>query len=323
MRIIPVAIAVGLIAGSAAHTSNAAHSVPATQRADLSGTWQATELDPPGMGEAVGAVMGYRFALRIDGNRITLTHILRDELITMELESGGPPVRTRQPGLPCEGDSFPNWAAAWEGGTLILNHIGSEPPGGGGSMGPSAGARQLRIIRPDVLLADRPARLPGELGPVVGSVYRRVSVPVGAELTPPRVAKASATIASVTWIAGSWRTPTGPITTEQYWTVPQFGSMMGLSRGLGKTTQVRYEFLCIVERDGSLLYQHAPNGQPVPTRYTLTAISGDVATFENPNAGYPKLIRYTRYPDGSLQIRTEDAGGKDVRFTLLRRTDTP
>jgi hypothetical protein len=140
-------------------------------------------------------------------------------------------------------------------------------------------------------------------------------------LPPPPVTKASATIANVAWIAGSWKTssPTAPISNEEIWMAPQFGSMLGIARGLGKSALVRYEFLCMVERDGSLLYHHAPNGQMVGTRYTLTLVSADSATFENPRAAYPKVIRYTRRPDGSLEIRTEDAGGKDVRLQLLSR----
>jgi len=319
MRITAVAIAVGILATSGAPTG-APDTLPASQRPDLSGTWQVTELDPPGMAEAATSIMGFRFAIRIDGNRIAVTQILRDELVTMELEAGGAPVRSRQPGIPCQGDWFPFWTAAWDGNTLVLTHIGSEPAGGGGSIGPAVGARRLRLTSPISLLVER-AAAPGEQGRVVGSIYARVSVPVGTGLPPPPVTKASATIANVAWIAGSWKTTntTAPISNEEIWMTPQFGSMMGIARGLGKSALVRYEFLCMVERDGSLLYHHAPNGQMVGTRYTLTLVSADSATFENPMAGYPKIIRYTRRPDGSLEIATEDAGGKDVRFQRLSR----
>ena len=43
----------------------------------------------------------------------------------------------------------------------------------------------------------------------------------------------------------------------------------------------------------------------------LTSLTAESVTFENPAHDYPKMIRYTRMPDGSLQT-TISAGG-DVR----------
>lgn len=290
------------------------------QQPDLSGTWQVTEFDPPGQTEpAFSSILGFRFALRVEGNRITVTQILRDELVTMTLEAGGAAVKSRQPGLPCQGDWFPLWTAAWEGNTLVLTHVGSEPAGGGsGPLGPPAGPRRLRLIGPDILLVER-APASNERGTLVGSVYRRVTTAVGAGLPPAPVTRASGTMADVAWIAGSWRSPPGGVISEESWTTPQFGSMMGVARGLGANALVRYEFLCMVERDGTILYQHAPNGQAVPTRYTLTAVSPDSATFENPLAVFPTVIRYLRLPDGALQIAHEGAGGKGRQLRLMRR----
>jgi hypothetical protein len=169
-------------------------------------------------------------------------------------------------------------------------------------------------------LAVERAAAPGERGRLVGSVYRRTSQAVAAALTvPPAVTKADATIADVAWIAGAWKGRGNGLATEQYWVAPKSGSMVGLARGLADDVQVVYEFLCMVERDGGLVYQHAPNGQAVPTRYVLTSVSADSATFENPRAVNPTLIRYSRRADGSLEVLTTDATGKDNRRQVLAR----
>jgi len=317
MRPTAVMIVVGIIFTSVAPGLGAPYVHPLPQRSDISGIWEATEWDPPrGMGEPVSAIMGHRFAVRIEGARITVTFISRDELISMELEVGGRPTRSRLPGIPCQGDSFPYWTAAWDGDTLVLTHTGSEPPGGG-DVRPGTGPRRLRLTGPAHLVVERAATR-GEEGRVVGSVYRRTSETVASALTAlPAVTKASATIADVAWVAGSWRGSASSIATEEYWVAPSSGSMLGLARDLVNDVQVRYEFLCMVERDGSLFYHHAPNGQSVPTRYVLTSVSADSATFENPRAGNPTLIRYARRADGSLEITSQDATGQNIRRQVL------
>lgn len=49
----------------------------------------------------------------------------------------------------------------------------------------------------------------------------------------------------------------------------------------------------------------------IGTTWALTSVTADSATFENPSHDYPRLVRYARLPDGSLQT-TISAGG-DVR----------
>jgi hypothetical protein len=81
---------------------------------------------------------------------------------------------------------------------------------------------------------------------------------------------------------------------------------------------VAFEYLRIVERDGGLVYIAQPNGRP-PTEFTLTGITADRATFENPTHDFPKMIRYTRRADGSLEARVSDGGQKAETF-LFKRT---
>jgi hypothetical protein len=62
-----------------------------------------------------------------------------------------------------------------------------------------------------------------------------------------------------------------------------------------------FEFLCIVERNGGLVYQAMPNGRQPATDFTLTKMAPNSLTFENPSHDFPKMIRYTLTPDGTLE----------------------
>ena len=91
--------------------------------------------------------------------------------------------------------------------------------------------------------------------------------------------------------------------------------MLAVSRTLKGDRMVAFEFLRIVERDGSLVYIAQPNGRP-PTEFTLTAITADSATFENPTHDFPKMIRYSKRADGSLEARVSDGGQKAEVFVF-------
>ncbi len=82
----------------------------------------------------------------------------------------------------------------------------------------------------------------------------------------------------------------------------------------------RSSILRIVERDGGLVYIAQPNGRP-PTEFVLTGMTADSATFENPAHDFPKMIRYTRRPDGSLEARISGAGGERPQAFVFTRQD--
>ena len=82
---------------------------------------------------------------------------------------------------------------------------------------------------------------------------------------------------------------------------------------------VAFEFLRIVERDGTLIYIAQPDGRP-PTEFRLSAITADSATFENTAHDFPKVIAYARKPHGTLEARVSDGNQKGETFTF-RRSD--
>jgi len=129
---------------------------------------------------------------------------------------------------------------------------------------------------------------------------------------------ARGTLTELAWLAGTWTGGTGPLTFEERWTPAAGGAMLAVSRTLKGDRMVVFEFLRIVERDGSLVYIAQPNGRP-PTEFTLTAIAAGSATFENPTHDFPKMIRYSTRADGTLEARVSDGGQKAETF-LFKKT---
>jgi hypothetical protein len=62
-----------------------------------------------------------------------------------------------------------------------------------------------------------------------------------------------------------------------------------------------------------------PDGRTTPTHFTLTSISAEGATFENPAHDFPKLVRYTKRPDGSLETTISGAAGQRSQSFVLPR----
>jgi hypothetical protein len=140
----------------------------------------------------------------------------------------------------------------------------------------------------------------------------------GAPRSAPSVKAVKASVADVAWIGGNWAGGGGPVTVEERWTPPSGGAMLGVSRTVKDNRMVAFEFLRIVERHGTLLYIAQPNGVP-PTEFTLTAFDAVSATFENPAHDYPKMIRYAKRPDGSLEARISDSGGQKPQTFIFRK----
>src|SRR6185503_14126109 len=124
---------------------------------------------------------------------------------------------------------------------------------------------------------------------------------------------ARGTLTQLAWLAGTWTGGGGPATFEERWTPAAGGAMLAVSRTLKGDRMVAFEFLRIVERDGSLVYIAQPDGRP-PTDFVLTEIAADSATFENPSHDFPKMIRYARQADGSLEARISDGGQRAQSF---------
>jgi len=276
---------------------------------DLNGTWVATKDVPPAMPAAPSAVFAHRFALRLEGGNLTRLRPVRGRttafLTVHPLD--GTETTIMSPSRPCLGQSGQTISTAWAGDALRYTIAGSIAPGG---LTPTRVGLNytFRKLSADTLVVESRA---------VGTVYRRSTE----TLTPGPVAgapAAPATLAQVAWISGDWVSANGTTLIEERWSPGNGGAMIATSRTLRGEVMTEFEFLCIAERDGTLVYTAMPNAG-AQTEFTLTRLDADSATFENPAHDFPKMIRYARLPDGSMEAVVSGAANSRPRTFVFKR----
>lgn len=298
------------------------------QAPDLTGTWAHSKDAPPaGMTASPSAIMGAKFEIRQDAKTITISRLSRDASRPVTYALDGTPTRYRVPGRMCEGDAQSVESTAWENGALALTLTGIVSAG-------TTTERTLnvkRLIRKhdaDTLLVEASINQQGKMVPVA-AVYKRTSDPMPAPVPAPDVKGAPGTIAQLAWLPGFWvrSTPppatappgTAPLVTEERWTPAASGGMLALARTTRGATLSSFEFLCISEKEGSLVYTAMPDGRTTPTFFTLTSVTETSATFENPKHDYPQVVRYTLKPDGTLETMISLSNGQRPVTAILNK----
>jgi hypothetical protein len=141
--------------------------------------------------------------------------------------------------------------------------------------------------------------------------------PQDIELRTPAPSK----IADMAWLTGAWVGTTGSSSTEERWSPPLGGAMLGVSRTVKGGSMVAFEYLRIVERNGGLVYFAQPGGAP-PTEFVLTDLGPTAAVFENPRHDSPQRIVYELSAEGSLSASIGFInGGRPHRFEFTREGD--
>lgn len=126
-------------------------------------------------------------------------------------------------------------------------------------------------------------------------------------------------VAALGWLSGNWVSETKQGWTEEHWTPPRGGVMMGVNRsGQGETANA-FEFMRIAPVEGGALsYWAWPNGK-APAAFRLVSSSADEAVFENPNHDYPTRIVYRRKGDTLIGTISGPNGTKPYSWTFKRR----
>jgi Domain of unknown function (DUF6265) len=286
------------------------------QSRDFSGTWTAVKDAPAGVAAAPSPVFGPRFSIRHAGDSLSLTRTIRETSVETTLSLDGREVKTKLPSLTCQGESFMVETAARDGDAIAVSTVGMISPGGNATK--LSVKRMFRLEAPDTLVVEGTMTQAGQ-SRAVATVYKKSADPI-----PPAVSAgtgatpATATIADVAWIGGVWVGGANSVV-EERWTPPSGGSMLAISRTMRNNAMTAFEFLCIVERNGGLVYTAMPNARMPPTDFTLTKVTPDSATFENPAHDFPKMIRYSRLPDGSLETLVAGADGARPVTVVLKK----
>lgn len=304
-----VAILTVLVAGS----------VQGQSERNLSGTWTLAPTEPAAAGRKTAPAAGFGASINIHqtDETITISRILGGTTVHVAHALDGRPVTTRVAGRLCMGDSQVVWTAEWRDGALVTGLTGVIAAGTT-TITPSAVTTAFRLESPDTLAVDVSVRPPGSTEP--RTTRTRYTRTAEASAPPePRPAPLQAAIAQAAWLAGTWTGAAGSNATEERWTPPSGGSMMAISRTLRNDAMNAFEFLCIVERGGGLVYQAMPNGRQPPTDFVLTKIGENSLTFENPAHDFPQMIRYALMADGTLEAVVSGAGGEKPIVLKLRR----
>ena len=132
-------------------------------------------------------------------------------------------------------------------------------------------------------------------------------------------ASPAAKVDDLAWMAGQWTSEAGGRWTEEDWTAPRGGVMLGHSRS-GRGDALRaFEFLRIAAGpDGGLAYLAQPQGR-APVAFRMVRHDGASATFENAAHDYPQRIAYVRTGDTLTATISAIDGSKARSWTYRRR----
>jgi hypothetical protein len=129
------------------------------------------------------------------------------------------------------------------------------------------------------------------------------------------------TLATVSWLAGSWTFERNGRVVEEQWLAPSGGTMLGMSRTVANGKTVEHEFLLLHEEtDGEIFYTAKPSKQ-AEASFKLVRASEVEVVFENPAHDFPQRIKYNLQPDGSLLAAiegTQDGKARRVLFPFRR-----
>lgn len=99
------------------------------------------------------------------------------------------------------------------------------------------------------------------------------------------------------WLAGAWSNADGESWTEEFWTHPRGGMMIGASReGRGEALRTWESIRILRKSDGTLAYVPMPNGG-APVEFALVRQDARSIEFANPAHDFPQRIRYWRDGD--------------------------
>jgi hypothetical protein len=129
-------------------------------------------------------------------------------------------------------------------------------------------------------------------------------------------------VAALVWMSGDWIEEKDGRWTEERWSRPRGGVMLGTSLSGRGAAVGDYEFIRLAPGpDGTPTYFASPRGAPA-VAFRLTSASAGEAVFENPRHDYPTRIAYRRRGD-TLTATISGPGGANPSSWNYRRRKGP
>jgi hypothetical protein len=109
---------------------------------------------------------------------------------------------------------------------------------------------------------------------------------------PSAFGQAAGALDRLSWLAGCWAREGAESGSEEHWTQPAAGTMLGVARTVKAGKTAEFEFLRIhVALDGRLLFTAIPSGQKEATFTELRSGESEIA-FENAEHDFPQRVIY-------------------------------
>jgi hypothetical protein len=120
------------------------------------------------------------------------------------------------------------------------------------------------------------------------------------------------------WLSGDWVSEANGRWTEESWTEPRGGMMLGISRSGRGERATGFEFMRIgVAADGVVTFWGSPQGKPA-VAFRLAALGKTDVAFENPDHDFPTQIAYRREGD-TLTATISGPNGASAQSWTYRR----
>lgn len=112
-------------------------------------------------------------------------------------------------------------------------------------------------------------------------------------------------VSELHWLEGRWFGVKDGTASEEHWTSPEGGSLLGMHKDVKDGRSTGFEFLRIeTAKDGRIVYLASPQGRPA-TPFTMIEGGAHRVVFENQEHDFPKRILYWLDAKGALHARIE------------------
>ena len=112
----------------------------------------------------------------------------------------------------------------------------------------------------------------------------------------------TAQVEDLSWVSGAWVSRDGDRWTEEWWTPPRGGIMIGAGfSGRGDKAAAFEHMRIMADEEGRIAFYGMPGGAPA-VRFALVRAGRGEAVFENAAHDHPQRIHYRR--DGAALIAT-------------------
>jgi hypothetical protein len=125
-------------------------------------------------------------------------------------------------------------------------------------------------------------------------------------------------VSDLGWMAGRWESASGDRWTEEYWSAPRGGAMIGYNRTGQDESMSEFEFIRIAPAEDGVLAYHASPGGRQAVSFRLIERDESSATFANPSHDYPQRIVYRRDGDTMVATISTSDGGNAMSWTFRR-----